>query len=156
MKLAEALAERAAARQRLEQLRGRIASCARYQEGDEPPEDAGALLVEADATLDQLEALIRRVNRTNARAHLPAGGTLTDALARRDALRFRHSLLSSAADAASGAAHHGVPRQLRSELRMIAALPVADLRTRADSVSRELRDLDVQIQRANWEVDLVD
>jgi hypothetical protein len=34
MKLAEALAERAAAKRRLEQLRSRVAACARYQEGE--------------------------------------------------------------------------------------------------------------------------
>jgi hypothetical protein len=39
---------------------------------------------------------------------------------------------------------------------MLLALPVADLRARADQVARELRELDVRIQRSNWEVDLLD
>jgi hypothetical protein len=69
MKLAEALALRADSRRRLEQLRGRITGNARYQEGTEPAEDAAALLAEADEVLDELEALIRRVNRTNAATH---------------------------------------------------------------------------------------
>jgi hypothetical protein len=39
---------------------------ARFQEGEEPAEDAAALLVEAGAVLDELEELIRRINQTNA------------------------------------------------------------------------------------------
>lgn len=152
MKLAEALAMRADATRRVEQLRGRITGNARYQEGEPPAEDAAALLVEAGEVLVELESLIRRVNRTNAAT--PFGeGTLTDAIARRDVLRLHHGLLSASADAAAG---HGAMRQLRSELRWLAALPVSGLRSQADDVARELRALDVEIQRVNWEVDLLD
>ncbi|RIJ60559.1 DIP1984 family protein, partial [Clavibacter phaseoli] len=63
-----------------------------------------------------------------------------------------------AADAASGRGAGGsyAPRQMRSELRQIAALPIRDVRDRADDTARELRELDARIQRANWEVELVD
>ena len=157
MKLAEGLALRADLARRMEQLRARIVASARYQEGEEPPEDASALLAEADAALDDLEVLIRRINRTNAVARIGADGTLTDALARRDVLRLRHGMVTAAADAAAGRSQAGgIGRQLRSELKMLAALPVAQLRAQADGISRELRDLDVRIQRSNWEVDLLD
>lgn len=43
MKLAEALALRADAARRAEQLRARIAASARYQEGETPAEDATVL-----------------------------------------------------------------------------------------------------------------
>jgi len=94
MKLAEGLALRADAARRVEQLRSRIAGSARYQEGEEPPEDAAALLAEAGAALDQLQILIRRINRTNAAAQIGADGTITDALARpalRTGDRARHT-----------------------------------------------------------------
>jgi hypothetical protein len=39
---------------------------------------------------------------------------------------------------------------------MFSALPVASLRAQADAFARELRELDVRIQQANWEVDLLD
>lgn len=154
VKLAEALAQRADARRRVDQLRARITGNARHQEGETPPEDAAALLVEAEQVLAEWETLIRRINRTNAATDLAADGTMTDALARRDALRMRHAVLSSAADAAAGSGSGF--RQLRSELRQISALPVAELRGRADRVAQELRELDVRIQRANWDVDLMD
>ncbi|MFI6078908.1 DIP1984 family protein [Actinoplanes sp. NPDC051343] len=154
MKLAEALALRADASRRAEQLRARVTGSARYQEGETPAEDAAALLAEAGEVLGELESLIRRINRTNAATPVD-GGTLTDALARRDVLRLRHSIVTAAADAAAGEGQRGY-RQLRSELRMIPALPVADLRRQADDLARQLREVDTLIQRTNWEADLAD
>jgi hypothetical protein len=156
MKVAEALTWRADATRRIEQLRTRIVANARYQEGEEPSEDAQALLTEAGDVLAELEVLIRRINRTNAATNIGQDGTVTDALARRDVLRTRHSVLTAAGDAAAGRSQFGGARQLRSELKMIAALPVARLREQADLVARELRELDVRVQQANWEIDLLD
>ncbi|MFJ1542456.1 DIP1984 family protein [Micromonospora chalcea] len=154
MKIAEALALRADAARRAEQLRARITASARYQEGETPAEDASALLVEAAGVLGELETLIRRINRTNA-ATVVDGGTLTDALARRDVLRLRHGVVTAAADAAAGEGQRGY-RQLRSELKMVPALPVAELRRQADDLARQIREVDITIQRTNWEVDLLD
>ena len=157
MKLAEALAERAELARRVEQLRSRVVGNARYQEGEEPAENAAELLEQADADLARLEALIARINRTNATVTLPGDETvpqtLTAALARRDVLRLRHSLVGAAADAAAGAGQRGY-RQMRSELPMLAALPVSTLRAQADELAQELRLLDTRIQRANWEAEL--
>jgi hypothetical protein len=154
VKLAEALALRADAARRAEQLRARIAASARYQEGEAPAEDAAALLTEAGEVFGELESLIRRINRTNAATPVGAG-TLTDALAHRDVLRLRHNLVTAAAGAAAGEGQRGL-RQLRSELRLIPALPVAELRRQADDLARQLREVDTLIQRTNWEVDLLD
>ncbi|HCS61343.1 MAG TPA: hypothetical protein DIW46_08110 [Microbacterium sp.] len=154
MKIAEALTARADLQRRIEQLRARITANARYQEGEEPAEDAAALLGQAEADLAELRTLIRRINATNSRIDLGADGTMTDALAARDVLRLQHSLLADAAAAASGT-NSGM-RQMRSELRQIAALPVGELRAAADGVAQELRALDNRIQQANWTHDLED
>jgi len=161
MRLAEALMERSDLQRRVESLRSRIQATARYQEGEDPAEDAAALLAEAVEAVDLLAALVTRINVTNTAAPLDDGTPLTAALARRDALRTRHGILTSAADAASGRAGGGMaagyaPRQMRSELRQIAALPIREVRERADDAARELRELDARIQRANWEVELVE
>jgi hypothetical protein len=157
VKLAEALALRADAARRVEQLRARIVGSARFQEGEAPAEDASQLLAEVGEVLDEFETLLRRINLTNAGVSMGDDGTLTDALARRDVLRLRHAVITAAADAAAGRDQHGqVVRQLRSELKMLSALPVADLRAQADRLARELRDLDTRIQRTNWEADLLD
>jgi hypothetical protein len=152
VKLAEALTERGDAQKRVEQLRARIIANARYQEGEEPAEDAAALLREADEVLTRLRMLVARINRTNSAVDLGADGTMTDALATRDVLRLRHSLLLSAADAAAGSSH----RHLRSELRQLSALPVRELRATADDVAKTLRVLEGRIQQANWTHDLLE
>jgi Family of unknown function (DUF6847) len=156
VKLAEALALRADATRRIEQLRTRIVANARFQEGEEPAEDAQALLAEAGAVLNELEDLIRRINRTNAATRIGPEETITDALARRDVLRTRHSVVTTAADAAVGRSQAGMGRQLRSELKMLTALPVAQLRAQADDLARQIRELDVRIQQSNWEFDLME
>lgn len=162
MKLAEALAERADAQKRLEQLRSRAQAAARYQEGEEPVEDANALLAEADGILVRLEELIRRINRTNSSQEIEPGVTITDAIARRDVLRLRRALYAGLADAAAGQQARGewqsyAPvRQMRSELRYLSAVDVPALRRMADEVAKEHRELDTRVQQANWEVDLAD
>ena len=158
MRLAEALMERSDLQRRVESLRSRTQASARYQEGEDPAEDAAALLEEAVETVDRLAGLVTRINLTNTAARLDDGTPLTSALARRDALRTRHVVLVDAADAASGRGGGGsyAPRQMRSELRQIAALAIREVRDRADDTARELRELDARIQRANWEVELVD
>jgi hypothetical protein len=155
VKLAEALALRAYGTRRIEQLRTRIVANARFQEGEEPAEDAAALLAEASAVLDQLEDMIRRINLTNAATRTGPDGTITDALARRDVLRARHAVITAAADAAAGRSQ-GMGRQLRSELKMLTALPLAQPRAQADDLARQLREVDVRIQQSNWAFDLLE
>ena len=47
-------------------------------------------------------------------------------------------------------------RQLRSELKILSALPVAELRSEADDPARQLREIDARIQKSNWEFDLLE
>ena len=152
MKLAEALALRGDAQKRLAQLQARAVSVARYQEGEAPPESAMELLAQAREVTGQIEDLIRRINRTNAATELEPGVTITDAIARRDVLALRRKLVSAVADAASGQSSHevGWARQLRSELRQLTDVPVAELRREADDLARQYRELDMRIQEANW------
>lgn len=154
MKLAEALARRTDTSRRVDQLRARIADNARYQEGEPPSEDAADLLMEAENALTELESLVRKINATNAATPL-GNGTITDALARRDVLRLRHALITSSANAAAGKNQQAY-RQLRSELMYVSALTVRPLRERADNLARELREVDLQVQQANWSTDLID
>jgi uncharacterized protein DUF6847 len=80
---------------------------------------------------------------------------ITDAIARRDVLKLRHGVVTAAADAAAGR-ERGWSRQVRTELTFISALPVADLRAQADELARRIREQDIEIQRTNWEVDLLE
>lgn len=146
MKLAEALSLRADLSARLSQLAARAAQNARAQEGEVPLEDPLALLAEHARLADELEALIRGINRTNLTATLADGTTLTDALARRDVLRL---LLRDRRSVADRAAERG-DRYSQSEIRWVATVDVPALRADVDAISKELRVLDTSIQEANW------
>lgn len=153
MKLAEALAARADAQARLQELRSRIRDNARHQEGDAPAEDPNALIAEADRVAAELTRLVRAINATNAATPVEGMGTLTDAMAERDGLAARRKVLVDAAGEASGS---GGLRLMRSELRMVTALDVPDLRRRIDELSRQRRQLDLRIQAADWTTELVE
>ncbi|MBA2953776.1 hypothetical protein GON03_05565 [Nocardioides sp. MAH-18] len=157
MKLAEALALRADAQKRLEQLKERATSSARYQEGEEPAENAGELLAQARSVAGEIERFVRAVNRTNAATELDPGFTITDALAHREALAAERAAVAAVADAAQGRSRYGMSgRQLRSELRWITDLEVGDLRAEADRLARDRRGLETRIQEANWTTELID
>jgi hypothetical protein len=152
MKLGEALAKRAELQSRLGQVRDRLRVSALIQEGDDPPEDPAPLLDELDQIADELEQLISDINRTNATTRLPSGATLTEALARRDVLGLKHGALKAVADATI----QQQARYSRSEIRLIRTFDVADVRKRVDSLAHERRQLDVEIQAANWTVKLAE
>ena len=65
MKLAEALNLRADTQTRVAQLKERLLSNVKVQEGDEPAEAPQALFSELDAALKSLQELILRINKTN-------------------------------------------------------------------------------------------
>lgn len=39
---------------------------------------------------------------------------------------------------------------------MLPALPVTQLRSQADDLGRQFREMDMRVQQSNWEVDLLD
>jgi hypothetical protein len=155
MKLGEALLLRADRNRTLEQLKQRIQVSARYQEGEKPAEDARDLVAAASSLLDDLEFLIRTINRTNSGTLMEDGRTVTDALAERDVLRLRYTMLKVSAEAASGVQQQvGFMRATGSELKYMRALDVKGLRQQASDVARQARELDAQIQQVNWTTEL--
>ena len=88
MKLAEALQERADLNRRIEQLRTRLDMNALVQEGEKPAEDPAELLSELNGCIARLEELISAINHANCRVTVD-GSTLTQLIARRDALTLK-------------------------------------------------------------------
>ena len=109
MKLAEALIERKALKDNLGRLRERLTQNAQVQEGDTPPEDPQVLMNEVDAALKDLQVLTVRINLTNTRTALAEGDsrTLMDAIAERDMLALKRSIL---AQTHSSRSHHTFQR----------------------------------------------
>ncbi len=149
MKLATALNERADIQRRLSELQTRLNNNAKVQEGESPAEDPAALLGELESLLTRQEALISRINLTN--AHTAAGDvTMTELLAKRDMLTKRLQVMRSFLDAASAK----VERYSRAEIRVVSTVDVSALQKELDRHSRELRELDEQIQALNWTTEL--
>src|ERR1051325_6850366 len=98
MKIGEALTLRSQLQIRFQQLRERLKARVLVQEGEQPPEDPTELLNELERVADQLATLIAQINRTNLSTTLPDGGTLTDALARRDYLALLQAALHQVAE----------------------------------------------------------
>ncbi len=151
MKLAEALQERADLNRRVEQLRSRLSNNVVMQEGVKPVEPPETLLIELDAALRRLEALIIAINRTNMAAVMD-GAPLSDALARRDVLKMRVNILRDAVNEASCL----VRRSRGDEIRQLPAVDVRALQRQADDLSRDFRLLDNRIQAANWTTELIE
>ena len=150
MKIAEALQERADLNRRIEQLRRRMSMNATVQEGEKPAEDPNELIKELDACAARLEELMARINLTNAKTVIE-GKTLTELIAKRDALTVKlnayRDLVSDASNVAS--------RATRSEIKILPAVNVKKLQKQVDEMSKELRLTDNAIQQANWVNELI-
>ncbi|MDO4697829.1 MAG: DIP1984 family protein [Pasteurellaceae bacterium] len=150
MKLAEALIERADLQRRLAQLVQRLKQNAQYQEGESPSEDPQALLAEYTQTADHLKKLVVAINFANNTIQLANGIAMVEALAERDRLKAEHSTLIALAEAAMVDQN----RYSRSEIKMLSAVNVREIRQQADVIAKQHRELDTQIQQANWLFDL--
>ena len=149
MKLAEALQERADLNRSVQQLESRLSANAITQEGETPAEDPQELLSQLDRSIDRLEELTAAINLRNSQVQ-HEGETLTQMIARRDALTMRLRILREFANQASQTGR----RARASEIRIVSAVNVKSLQKDLDNMSRELRLLDNAIQSLNWSTDL--
>lgn len=151
MKLAEALVNRADAQKRIEQIKQRLSNSAKVQEGEKPPEEPNDLLIELERTLNELESLIKRINKTNSSTEFEAGKSLSDALAERDVLAVKRSALRGLLEAAS----IQQSRYTRSEVKFLSTVDVAAVQKQVDDIAKQYRELDTKIQTINWQTELI-
>ena len=150
MKLAEALNLRADLKKRIAQLRSRLQSNAKVQEGDQPAENPYDLLKDLDENIIQLEELIRRINLTNCQTKQD-NNTISDMIARKDSLALKNSILRDLLSEAS----NKVERYSNKEIRVLSTVKVTELQKDVDKIARELRELDTKLQGLNWTTDLL-
>jgi len=151
MKLAEALILRADSQKRFAQLKSRLLTNAKVQEGDAPAEKPQDLIVELESTSTELLELIKRINRTNSATYVIGGGTISDALAERDVLALERAAYADLAQ--SAAITQG--RFTRSEIKYVSTINIAKIQKRADELSKKYRELDARIQELNWQTELI-
>lgn len=122
------------------------------QEGDEPAERPEALFEEFNSCIDELEQLIRKINRTNQSVVLADGATIADKIALRDVLKLKVQELQNLLSFLS----ERPDRYSRQEIRYVNTVDVKEVRHHADECSRRLRETDCEIQSANWTYDLME
>ena len=151
MKLAQALILRADTQKRIEQLKVRLLSNAKTQENESPSEDPKLLLKELDKLTSELFTLIYSINLTNSSAKFD-GMSLTEMIAKKDALVLKANVLREFATSAS----QKVDLYSNSEIKILSTVDVAALQKQVDALSKEIRELEMKLQEANWTVDLVE
>ena len=151
MKLAEALLLRSDQQKKLASLKQRINANVLVQEGDTPSEDPNELMQQVFALTHETQGLILQIHRTNAQATLSDGHLLLELLMQRDELVERHKIITGAI----ANTHREPDRYSAREIKWQKVIPVASLQKQADDISAKLRDLNITIQAANWQIDMV-
>lgn len=152
MRLAEALVLRADCQKRLGQLKTRLVNNVRIQEGDTPSEAPQDLFAELGRVTTELRDLIKRINRTNAATPFGSHKSLSDALAERDVLAIERNLYLQLAETASNTRD----RMMRTEIKYVSIINVAETQKHADELAKNYRELDTRIQELNWQTELAE
>lgn len=152
MKLAEALILRADYKKRIAQLRQRISTNAKVQQGEEPAENPQVLLKEFEQVAEGTFDLIKRINKTNIITNFDESRTLTDALAERDILGTRRKIYEDLVSAASAPQD----RYSLSEIKFQSTVNVKEIQKYVDDLAKAYRELDTKIQALNWKTELVE
>ncbi len=150
MKLASALTERTDIQNRISELSVRLNNNAKVQDGDKPAEDPIMLMGELDRLFKRLEELMARINLTNSRT-VSDGRTITEILAQRDCLKKKIEITRNFLNTASSK----VNRMTRTEIKIVSTVPVAEIQTELDGLSKQLRIVDEKIQELNWTTELI-
>ncbi len=150
MKIAEALSLRADLQKRIAQLRNRLVSNAKVQEGDTNIEDPKTLINELENCVEQYQQIISQINYTNTIVKID-GVSLTDIIAKKDAQSLKNSVLRDLLNTAS----EKVDRYSNKEIRILSTVNIAELQKTVDKNAKEIRELDCKLQQANWLNDLV-
>ena len=151
MKLAEALALRAEMKTKINNIQSRLNNNAKVQEGEKPVENPYTLIAELDSVTGELTKLIKNINYTNCMT-IENGISLTDMIAEKDVMQKKISVMRNFLSTASSL----IDRYSNTEIKIHSTVDVVDLQKKVDSMSKELRELDMNIQRINWTVDLIE
>lgn len=158
MKLAEALVRRKDLVNAMDRLKNDLTENALAPEGQRPEEEPDELRRRLSQTLEEWEGLVLRINRTNLCERIDRGLTLQEAIVRRDRLAREHRVLTALREASR-------PRNaLRrrpwtgedSDEKLAPTVGRLEVRDKLDELAAEHRRLDIELQEANWRVELAE
>ena len=151
MKLAEALQERADLNRNIEQLKSRLNNNMMVQDGEKPAENPEKLKKETDVAIARLAELIAKINLTNS-STMVDGQSLTELIARKDALTLKISVYKDLVHTASQTSY---PAR-NSEIKIKSTIDVTKWQSQIDRMAKELRKLDNKLQETNWNTELIE
>lgn len=159
MLLAEALAARKDALEKIKELEDLLGS-AMVRDEDERAYDVAGLMTRFEARLTEYGELTTRINRTNNVATIRFEGrayTLMEAVALRERLlleaRTRRGAHQEAIDTI-GRTGYGL--RSKDQVKRVATVDLNRFREATDAISERTRRLDIVMQQANWTTDLVE
>lgn len=150
MKLAEALNLRADLQKRIANLKERLITNAKIQEGDTPSENPENLLNELYDNIIEFENIIKAINKTNSSTYVD-NESISDIIARRDALGLKLSILRSFVSESADR----IDRYSNKEIKILSTVNVAEKQKEIDKLSKEYRLIDTKLQGLNWTTDII-
>lgn len=148
MKLAEGLLLRADLMKKIEHLQNRIMPVLIVSDDRLPQEDPNKLLAQLRKTIQDLEILIIRINKTNNVTVVEGEGLLMEALAKRDSLKLVSEKLRNIRRSAQ------IFNTGDSNLK--TTINIEKLQIEIDQAGRAFREIDSKVQEINWLTFLVD
>ena len=104
-----------------------------------------------EGNIIELEKLIKAINKTNSLTYIESE-SITDIIAKRDALGLKLSVLRSFIDTAS----EKIDRYSNKEIKILSTVNVSEKQEEVDKLSKEYRIIDTKLQGLNWTIDLVE
>ncbi|WP_026449575.1 DIP1984 family protein [Aequorivita capsosiphonis] len=147
-KLAEGLLLRADLMKKIEHLQNRIRPVLIVSDDKLPQEDPDKLLAQLRQTIQDLETVIIRINKTNNETLVEGEGSLMEALAKRDSLKMLSEKLRNIRYAAQ--VNNSGDTNLKTTIN------IKKLQIEMDQTGRAFRELDSKIQEINWLTELKD
>lgn len=151
MKLSEALILRVDLQKKMRAIEARIMKNAKFQEGEAPSENPYDLIEEFNSCNKEWETLVQRINKTNSSTELKDGLTITDLIAKKDALKHKIAVMQKLSEAATVI----FDRYSRSEIKHKSSISVPEIQKKINELSKEYRELDTYLQGINWSIDLI-
>lgn len=155
MTLAEALIEKKELNNTIDSVFSALIDSVKIQEGDQVREDQDDLNARLTQTLTDIQKLTIAINRTNANTVIVFNDqtiTLAIAIIQRDTLKRQMGFYNSIVERVT----HRSERYSRNEIKDIVTIDPSKYREQYNKLAKQFRQLDVLIQRTNWNTDLID
>ena len=154
MKLAEALIERAGLKNSLAQIANRMNENALVEEGENPDENVTDLRRLYEQKMEKLNILICRINKTNHETKLD-GISMANAIVQRDCIKSKIKVYRELKETAVKKRSSFSRGWGESSVKIVRTVDTAEIQKIIDKLSQQYRELDTNIQRYNWNVELL-